>query len=116
MICFHSNGSIQTKINICSCENCNSGKFIQYLNEAGIIRMSATYYDSYHSDADDDEDTDDEFEEDVANVDDEQYEIRRSNVDIIQIGNTIALYSPPNSIELLMPGCWIWRSRRKINQ
>ena len=60
------------------------------MNEAGIIRMSATDYDSYHSD-DDDEDTDDEFEEDVGNVDDEQYENRRSNVDIIQIGNTIAL-------------------------
>ena len=82
--------------------------------------MSATDYDSYHSDDDDDddddEDIDDEFEEDVDNVDDEQYEIRRSNVDIIQIENTIALYSPPNSIELLMQGCWIWCSRGKINQ
>ena len=39
-------------------------------------------------------------------VDDEQYEIRTSNdFDIIQIGNAVALYSPPNSNELF----YLWK-------
>lgn len=56
VICFQLDGSIQIKINICSCENCNSGNFIQCLNEKGMtIQMSTTDYDSYDSDNDDDE-------------------------------------------------------------
>ena len=33
MICFHPDGSVQTKQNICSCHNCIQGEFITCTEE-----------------------------------------------------------------------------------
>ena len=49
MIAFHPNGSVQTKVNMCSCTECFQGDFIDCLLEPGTM-MSSDQLDDEDSD------------------------------------------------------------------
>ena len=103
MICFNPDGSIQTKINVCSCDNCMSGDFLNCYDEQGLYfppQLTCQQEDSEDDSVDDDTSVGDDDESD-ADEDCEAYEIRANNViKIVENDTVIALYSPPNSVEL----------------
>ena len=79
MISYFSNGSIQLKVNICSCASCIEGEFISCLIEKGKI----VYVVDEGSDNDDNGDSSEsEFENDVSDDESEieAYELRAENV------------------------------------
>lgn len=101
MIAFFPNGSIQTKINICSCAECIKGEFINCSHESGKI--------IYTNDCSDDEDSDDTDYEECETEDccydesvvTEENEIRAECViDAVNPGSFIALYASPQSFEI----------------
>ena len=99
MICFNPNGSILTKINICSCYDCLEGKFMDCSLEKGKLLMGGEADDEDYSSNSDVEFEDDEF----GNVDHEmeQYEMRSESViQVVKPGSVVALFSPPNALEL----------------
>ena len=99
MMAFFYDGSIQIKENLCSCNACLLGNFVQCKVEKGIIVTRYVDYDSVSDEFDSDYDISDEFNEsdDSSDVDKLQPDII---FDIITPGSTIALYSPPNAGEL----------------
>ena len=50
MICYHSDGSIEIKINVCSCENCLIGDFVNCIDEKGTF-IPAKHFDNEPSDS-----------------------------------------------------------------
>ena len=79
MISYFSNGSIELKVNICSCASCIEGEFISCLIEKGKI----VYVVDEGSDNDDNGDSSEsEFENDVSDDESEieAYELRAENV------------------------------------
>ena len=93
MLCFDLDGSIQAKVNTCSCDECLLGKFISCSEEKGYT-VVAIDNDTSDSDSDIEYEMEDFSEE--PEFDSEIYEIRKENIiDIVKEGNTIALYSPP---------------------
>ena len=111
MIAFHPDGAVYTKTNICSCKQCLIGQFTKCKIEKGKVRFFGERNDSedesgesiasnseFESDSDS---SDDENESDEDAIDMDVAQLRSENVfDIISIGCTIALFSPPNSNEL----------------
>lgn len=101
MIVYFPDGSIQSKVNICSCEKCLHGHFIDCPHEKGITIQNG--YENTSSSCTDEE-SDDEWEADDIETDDdtyELYEIRSENVfNIISAGSIIALFSHHQSLEL----------------
>ena len=62
MLCFNPSGTILQKVNICSCEDCLEGRFIDCANEKGRYVQG---YDMSDDDCDDnDSDSDIEYEMD----------------------------------------------------
>ena len=58
MMCFNSDGSMQTKIDVCSCENCLIRDFINCVDENGVFipaQCSNLFPDS-ESESDDSDD------------------------------------------------------------
>ena len=98
MISFSPDDSIQTKINICLCEECLKGAFIKCSSEAGkkiYFNDSSDYEDSKESDSDD------EAENDTCERITEESEIRAEFViDVVNPGSYVALYSSPDPFEM----------------
>ena len=95
MVAFHPDGSIQTKVNICSCDECITGDFINCTLELGV---KICHRNVDESDGESDEECEYEDEDDGST---EQYELRADSVlDVVQAGSYIALFSPPNALEL----------------
>ena len=80
MICFHANGSVQAKVNLCSCSICLVGDFVKCPYEKGSMVLVGDHeYDLSSGD----ESSGDEFEKDDLSEDDddtEQYEVRGDSV------------------------------------
>ena len=93
---FFPDGSIQSKINICSCKSCVEGDLVSCLTEKGKTVQQVTEV------SDDDSTTESEFENDYDDESDaEAYELRSESVNSVLTKNTtIALYSSSNSLEL----------------
>ena len=100
MIAFHPNGSVQTKVNMCSCTECFQGDFIDCLLEPGTM-ISSGQLDDEDSD-NNSSDEEHEFEDDdISHDDHEAYELQADCVlDVVQRGSFIDLYSPSTSFEL----------------
>ena len=101
MFAFFPDGSVQAKINMCSCLKCLRRLFVDCPHEKGCLVyagiMNTDFSDYENTDEDSDEEKDDVEEEDCT----EAYELRSESVlDIIQKDSIIALYSPSKSIEL----------------
>ena len=103
MICFYPNGTIQTKVNVCSCQFCFEGDFLSCATEKGKILTNdgdIPSHDEELSDYDSDADSETENEDDSDDETD-LYELRAESVNsIITKNSTIALYSSTNSLEL----------------
>ena len=117
MIAFSPNGQIQTKINICSCEECIVGNFVKCNEEQGKFVFSEDGDSESESDREEESDSDREEEsdsdreeesdsdrEEESDSDDEE-EMEENEIlpevmfDEISIGSCIALYSDTNSWE-----------------
>ena len=86
MICFNSDGSIFSKVNICSCKECLEGKG----------RGAGDSDEETDSEKDDEDDEIREEEDDL-----EQYELRSEDVvHLVEPGNAVALFSPSSALEL----------------
>ena len=99
MLSFFPDGSIQSKINICSCKSCIEGDFVSCLTEKGKTVQQVTEA------SDNDSTTESEFENDCdddnAESDAEAYKLRSESVNSVLTKNTTtALYSSSNSLEL----------------
>ena len=95
---FSRNGNVTAKVNLCSCDACKEGNFFECLVENGLYLIE-------NSDVDSDEDLDKSQDftegEDIKNEQNELYEMRSDSVfDVIKKDGVIALYCPPNSLEL----------------
>ena len=100
MVAFFPNGSVQSKVNICSCRQCLIGNFTECPSELGKIKYAGVPLIGSDSESDDDSDIEDcEPDEDFED-ETESYELRSESVFAIEKGSTIALYSPSTSIEL----------------
>ena len=93
-------GTIQSKINICSCKSCIKGDFVFCLTEKGKTVQQVTEA------SDGDSTTESEFEnyydDDDTEYDAEAYELRSESVNsVLTKKTTIALYSSSNSLYLL---------------
>ena len=88
VIAYHPDGSIQTKENICSCNNCLTGNLINCVVEKG-----ASLYG-----CEDAEESDDENEEPEVGVD--NYLSTELIFDVIKASCIIALNSPPDATEI----------------
>ena len=100
MISYFPNGSIQSKVNICSCASCIEGEFISYLIEKWKI---VQVIDEASDNNDNDDSSESEFENDVNDDESETeaYELRAESVNSVLNKNTIiALYSASSSLEL----------------
>ena len=95
MICFHTDGSIQVKENICSCEDCIQGAFINCMSEKGRVVFS-----SVNSEGDSDEEDDEIEEESASNEDDENEICGESVMECLTKDSAIALYSHSSAFEL----------------
>ena len=100
MICFNPNGSICTKVNICSCPECLKGDFQQECSiEKGKL-IKGNFVDEDSDSADSDVEYEDEFHEELGE-DFEAYELRSENIlQLVVPGDIAALFSPMNSLEL----------------
>ena len=99
MICFEPNGTIVTKVNLCSCAECLEGN----VSDCSIEKGNMVCGD------DDEKDTDSEVEyededvlgDDIYDNDYERYELRSESVlEALTKESVIALFSPSNSLEL----------------
>ena len=78
MICYHSDGSIEIKINFCSCENCLIGDFVNCIDEKGTF-IPAKRFDNEPSDSESSEsedESDDDYDDDGSENDEEETTIR----------------------------------------
>ena len=99
MICFKPDGSILTKVNMCSCEDCLEGNFLDCSSEKGKLVMVGDGTDDYSTDSEAEYEFD-EFE-DLVDDETELYELRGDTVvEVVKPGNIIALFSPANALEL----------------
>ena len=101
MICFKPDGTICTKVNICSCSDCLEGNFLDCCVEKGRLVMVAdkTKEDDYSTDSK----AEYEYNElqDIVADETELYELRSDAVvQVVHPGNVITLFSPPNPLEL----------------
>ena len=100
MISYFPNGSIQSKVNICSCASCIECEFISCLIEKGKI---VQVVDEAIDNNDNDDSSESEFENEVSDDESETegYELRAESVNsVLNKNTTIALYSASNSLEL----------------
>ena len=80
---FFPDGSIQSKINICSCKSCVEGDLVSCLTEKGKTVQQVTEV------SDDDSTTESEFENDYDDESDaEAYELRSESVNSVLTKNT----------------------------
>ena len=86
MNCFHPDGAIAAKQNICSCEGCIVGDFVSCIDEPGYMCSGQTIGNVLN----------DEEEE----LDEYGDEIDESVIEVVKTGDIIALFSPKNSLEL----------------
>ena len=86
-------------MNISSCSNCLKGNFLVCSIEDGSVLFKNWADDDY------DTDCDVEFQEDVFEEIDKETELHEMrSMDIVQMaepGNVLALFSPPNALELI---------------
>ena len=100
MISYCPDGTVQTKINICSCEHCLRGRFFDCLDEKGNNDIPYSKNESADETDSDTDESDNDFDSNHKEKM-ERYEIRSNNViDIMEQWNVIALYSPSTSLEL----------------
>ena len=96
---FQPDGSMQTKINVCSSENCLIKDLINFADEKGVFtpaQCSNEFPDSESSERDDSDY--DGFDDDFDKM--EQCKLRANSVtEIAQQGNIMALYSPQTAFE-----------------
>ena len=100
MISFFPDGSIQAKVNICSCPECLKGKFVKCLFEAGKV-----YFTACSDDECSDLNSNEEIENDGLFCENEnvteENEIRADCVvDVVQPCSYVALYAPPEAFEM----------------
>ena len=100
-ICFKSYGTILTKFNVCFSSDCLEGNILDYCVKKGRLVMDGdkTKEDDYSADSE----VYYQYDESQDIVDDETdlYELRSDAVvQVVQPGNVIALFSPPNALEL----------------
>ena len=99
---FQPDGSMQTKINVCSSENCLIEDLINFADEKGVFtptQWSNEFPDSESSERDDSDY--DGFDDDLDKM--EQCKLRANSVtEIVQQGNIMALYSPQTAFELFI--------------
>ena len=99
MVCFWLDGSILSKVNLCLRADCILGNFLDCFIEPGKIF-------SAEEGEDDDVDSDVEYEDNDAFVDEiddmnEKYELRSNSVlKVISVNDIIALFSSSTSLEL----------------
>ena len=100
MISYFPNGSIQSKVNICSCDSCVEGEFTSCLIEKGKILQIV----DKARDHDDDNSSESEFKNDLKSGDEsdtEAHELKAESVNSVSSRNTtIALYSASSSLKL----------------
>ena len=95
MMCFKPDGSILAKVDICSCDACLLGNFMDCVIEPGRV---------YHAEVGEDDEEDDyvEYENDDVFGDEipemmEMYELRSTTVlEIVDVGDVVALRSADN--------------------
>ena len=109
MICFFPDGSIQTKVNICSCNFCLQGDFISCTTEKGnIFQLSTTEASDDESDDSDDNEEYGDNDDDGSNH--ELYELRAESVNsIVSKDSTIDcthLQMPLNCLPMQSIGFW----------
>ena len=93
MLFFFPDGSVQMKINLCSCESCLTGNFINCMHDPGVQVCSKLI--SCDSDSESDDASYDSEEEH------EEQQIRGSCIlELVDCGTFIALFSAPSSSEL----------------
>ena len=86
MMAFHPNGSVQVKVNICSCEACILGDLVNCIDEPGKVFFVESGEEDYELDFEEVDMVEDECQE--------EYEMRSSTVlEIIEKGDVVALYS-----------------------
>ena len=95
MIAYHPDGSIQSKVNLCSCEQCIDVEFISCLVEkVWLFNMHRMQVKMIQQDLEVDIDKDDDQET-------EMYELWAESItSVISKGSTIALYTFSNLVEL----------------
>ena len=101
MICFKPDGTILTKVNICSCSDCLEGNFLDCCVQKGRLVMvgNETKEDDYSADSEVEYDYDES--QDIVDDETELYEIQSDAVvQVVLPGNVIALFSPPSALEL----------------
>ena len=94
MVSFFPDGSVQIKINMCSCENCLIGDFINCMFDPGVqVCSKLLAIDDSNSESD----SNNEFEED-----DVEEQVIRGNciLELLECEKFIALFSPPSANEL----------------
>ena len=81
MICYHSDGSIEIKINVCSCENCLIGDFLNCIDEKGTF-IPAKHFDNEPSDSESSESEGNSVDDGPENKEEEieQYKLRANSV------------------------------------
>ena len=97
ILVFKPDGSIQSKVNLCSCEQCIKGDLIYCKCEKGVLICNG--------DAESDEEEEDDNENGVVQTSNdkevEENEMYGSNIlDVITTGSVVALYSDENAREL----------------
>ena len=99
MISFSTDSSVQTKIHICSWEECLKGSFIICSYEAS---KKIYFHDSSDHEDSEESDSDDEAENDTCESVTEENKIRAECVmDAVNPGSCVALYLSPDSFEII---------------
>ena len=100
MTAFHLNGSVQTKVNMCSCDDFLKGNFIDCLLKPGNM-LSHGQLGIHKSDSESDEEFEYEDDDMTTEADIEAYELRADCVfNVLQRGSFIALFLHSSSFKL----------------
>ena len=99
MFAYFPDGSVQFKENMCSCETCLDGNFVDCKIEKGVEKFTRNDYGSESettSDSDGSGGSDgDESRDSESSTDEEIYEIRGNTIfEAVEVGSTIAIHSP----------------------
>ena len=110
-ICFKPDGTMPTKVNICSCSDCLEGNFLDFCVEKGILVIVGNETKEYDYSTDSKAEYVHDELQDIVDDETELYELRSDAVaQVVQPGNVIALFSPSNALEELFYLCKVIES------
>ena len=111
MMCFHPDGTIVAKENICSCKQCIEGDLLNYVSKTGRLAQSSELIYSDREDEDEEDELEMNEDNEVAQDKEEEFEDWEEGEDrfsvsadakfeCVETGTMIAIYSHPKAIEL----------------